>query len=65
MTQKKKTEEESRTLHIWEAWPAEFLDPFRTPKQIEEARRRRRIEHTRKSQQLGTADSKEVRRSEA
>lgn len=52
MTQKKKSEEvsrrlrvsveESRLLHVWEEWPAEWLDPFRTPKQIEEARRRRR-----------------------
>jgi len=41
MTQKKKSKEVSRILHIWEQWPAEWLDPFRTQKQIEEARRRR------------------------
>jgi len=45
MTQKKKREEEPRLLRVWEQWPAEWLDPFRTPKQIEEARQRRRIEN--------------------
>ena len=48
MKPKKKFEEKPRVLRVWEAWPAEFLDPFRTPKQIEEARRRRKVEYTRK-----------------
>ena len=39
---KKKPLKEPHILRIWEAWPAEWLDPFRTPKQIEEARRRRK-----------------------
>jgi len=38
MKKKKKPEKESRLLRIWEEWPAEWLDPFRTPKQITEAR---------------------------
>jgi hypothetical protein len=45
MKQKKKPVEVSRLLRVWEEWPAEWLDPFRTPKQIEEARNRRRLEN--------------------
>jgi len=45
MKQKKKTAEERSLLHVWEEWPAEWLDPFRTWKQIEEARNRRRLEN--------------------
>jgi len=39
-----KEHEGSKLLRIWEEWPTQFLDEFRTPKQIDEGKRRRRVE---------------------
>jgi len=57
MTQKKKTAEESRLLRVWEEWPAEWLDPFRNSKQIEEARRRRIEEAKRRRNPAKTVEN--------